>query len=370
MKSTKKIKTLDEIASIVSEYRQHNGGKIVQCHGVFELLHPGHYIYFEEAKGFGGIVIATVTSDRYVNKGADRPVFDQQLRMETLAKNEDIDFVVLSDFPTAVDSIKVIKPDVYVKGSDYENADNDITGGILNERNAVEVHGGELKFTSGITFSTSNILNKHFDIYPKDTQKYLEQIRDKYSINDVLKTLDAIRGLKVAIIGDIIIDEYCYCIPWGSAPKRKVISSRYVRDEVYAGGVIATVNHLASFCDNVALISACGEDRKEFVLENINSSIKPSIFDVSAPTVVKRRFIDELSGSTMFYLSYIDESKMDCDLAMCGYLQSSSLYGYDAVIVNDFGHGLLTNDVISALKDIRTYLCVNSQTNSLNMGFN
>ncbi|GAG59476.1 unnamed protein product, partial [marine sediment metagenome] len=210
--------TLDEISLIVSEYRQNHNGKIVQCHGAFELLHPGHYIYIEEARGYGSMVIATVTSDRYVNKGVDRPVFDQQLRMETVAKNEDIDYVVLSDFATAVDSIVVIKPDVYVKGKEYEDAKNDVTGKILDEKNAVESIGGELKFTSGITFSSSNILNKYFDIYPKDIQRYLEQIKGKYSIGDVTNALDMIRHLKIAVIGDII-DEYCYCVPWGSAPQ-------------------------------------------------------------------------------------------------------------------------------------------------------
>ncbi|GAG59478.1 unnamed protein product, partial [marine sediment metagenome] len=161
----------------------------------------------------------------------------------------------------------------------------------------------------------------------------------------------------------------CYCVPWGSAPKRKVISSRYVREEAYAGGVIATANHLASFCDDVILISACGQDRDDYVLSNINKSIDTMVFDVSAPTVVKRRFIDEVSGSTMFYLSYIDESKMDCNKVMCDYLKLNQ-GRYDIVIVNDFGHGLLSKEVIDSLNNISAFLCVNSQTNSLNMGFN
>jgi rfaE bifunctional protein nucleotidyltransferase chain/domain len=138
------------VAAKVAELRG-QGLTIVQCHGVFDLLHPGHVSHLAEAKAQGDILVVTVTPDRFVNKGPGRPVFTQEHRALMLAALEVVDFVAITDNPTAVDAITAIRPDVYVKGPDYTDPDDDISGNISVEEAAVVSCGGRIYFTQAPT---------------------------------------------------------------------------------------------------------------------------------------------------------------------------------------------------------------------------
>ena len=104
-----KIINFKNIASL-EKFKQK---KIVMCHGVFDLLHLGHIIHFEEAKKMGDILIVSVTSDKFVNKGYGRPYFNISDRMKSLCALNFIDYVIESDYPTAELNLKKIKPDIY-----------------------------------------------------------------------------------------------------------------------------------------------------------------------------------------------------------------------------------------------------------------
>ena len=155
-----KIKTIAELAVVLGKVRK-AGKKIVHCHGVFDLLHPGHVKHFQSARKKGDILIVTLTKDEYVNKGPGRPAFNHHLRAETLAALQCVDYVAINDWPTAVETIKKLKPHYYVKGSDYAQKE-DITGKILEEEEAVRAVGGMLHFTDDISFSSSSLINAHF----------------------------------------------------------------------------------------------------------------------------------------------------------------------------------------------------------------
>ena len=127
-----KINKFEEIDKKIDLLKS-DGKKIVLCHGVFDLLHVGHIKYFEEAKSFGDILLVTLTPDNFVNKGPGRPVFSEKLRLEAIAALEVVDYVILNKWPTAVETIKTIKPDVYVKGPDYKDHNKDLTGQIAEE---------------------------------------------------------------------------------------------------------------------------------------------------------------------------------------------------------------------------------------------
>src|SRR3990172_8805312 len=115
--SNEKIKPLDELALIVAELKT-AGRQVVHCHGVFDLIHPGHIRHLHSAKTQGDVLVVTVTPDEYVNKGPGRPIFNQRLRVESLAAFACVDYVAINRWPTAVETILLLKPDVFVKGSD------------------------------------------------------------------------------------------------------------------------------------------------------------------------------------------------------------------------------------------------------------
>ena len=150
-----KIKTIDEIAALLKEDKN-KGFKIVQCHGVFDLIHPGHIKHIEEAKKQGDKLVVTLTADRFVNKGPGRPFFNETLRSETLAALSAVDYVALNDTSDAVSCIKKIMPDIYVKGIEYADHEKGVTGKISEEVSAVEEVGGFVHYTNDIVFSSSS----------------------------------------------------------------------------------------------------------------------------------------------------------------------------------------------------------------------
>ena len=115
------IKTLEEI-TVLSNVLKERGKKIIFTNGCFDILHAGHVHYLEVAKSYGDILILGVNSDRSVSelKGACRPINKQLDRAYILAALEVVDYVVIFDEDTPYNLIKSVKPDVLVKGSDYE----------------------------------------------------------------------------------------------------------------------------------------------------------------------------------------------------------------------------------------------------------
>lgn len=115
------IKSFQDIDALVNHYRQ-SGKKIVFTNGCFDILHVGHVKYLQIAKSFGDVLIVGLNSDDSVRrlKGEDRPVNIAEDRAYILAALEAVDFVVPFEADTPYDLIKMIKPDVLVKGGDYE----------------------------------------------------------------------------------------------------------------------------------------------------------------------------------------------------------------------------------------------------------
>ena len=117
-----KIRSIEELSSMLASNKA-IGKKTVLCHGVFEVLHPGHIRYIKAAKREGEILFVIILSDKNVHLGPGRPLFDEQLRAESVAAIEDVDFVAINNSPDAVAAIHQLKPDVYVMGS-FEDQKN------------------------------------------------------------------------------------------------------------------------------------------------------------------------------------------------------------------------------------------------------
>lgn len=222
--------------------------RIVQCHGVFDLLHIGHIKHFNQARCFGDILIVSITADKFVNKGPGRPYFSENLRAEALAALSSIDYVVIDPHHSAIEAIQTIKPDVYVKGLEYQDSSNDVTKKIIDEENAVKAHGGQIRFTDDIVFSSSTLLNRFFSSFTPEIVSYLEQIKQKYTTDNILQYLENAKNLKVLLVGEAIIDIYHYGEAIGKSGKEPVLVTKYNREEMYVGGVLAVANHLSSFC--------------------------------------------------------------------------------------------------------------------------
>jgi len=145
-----------DAAATWAEERRASGRRIVFTNGVFDLLHPGHVRYLQEARAQGDVLIVAVNSDRSVRaiKGPSRPINTEQDRAEVLAALACVDAVVIFDEDDTQAIISAIQPDVLVKGADW--AEDRIIG-----RDIVEAHGGKvvrIAFAPG--YSTTGMIRK------------------------------------------------------------------------------------------------------------------------------------------------------------------------------------------------------------------
>ncbi len=353
--------------------------KIILCHGVFDLVHPGHIIHFQEAKKLGDILVVSVTAAKYVRKGPGRPYFNDEMRLKFLAFIECIDYVMLSEGYTVDDIIECVEPDLYVKGQEYSNVADDITGKIGEEVELVRKHGGDIHYTSGQVFSSTKLINTAFPSLPDEVKVYMQEFIKRYSLKDIEEYADKIAGLKVLVIGDVIIDKYIYCNVQGLMSKDMGYSARYKSEEEYLGGSMAVAGHLSAFTPNVTLASVIGNEPgiHSRILNCLSDKMHLNLeFSPVYPTIVKQRYIvfnekrEELHK--VFAVNNIPEPVViDSGTMERFYNVVKDIIGdYDVVVVCDFGHGLVDGRLMQLMEEKSKYMALNCQTNSSNYGLN
>jgi rfaE bifunctional protein nucleotidyltransferase chain/domain len=367
-----KIKTIEELAQLIKSLRSEQK-KIVHCHGVFDLLHIGHIRYFEQARRMGDVLVVTVTPDRFVDKGPHRPAFPEQLRVEGVASLGCVDYAALNQWPTAEETLRVLQPDVYVKGSEFKNTGADMTEKIAREEKVVKEIGATLVFTEDIVFSSTNLINRYISNFPEEVQQYLELFRKRYTIQQVLDTIESMATLNVLVIGDTIIDEYQYCEPIGISSKDPVIVVQYQSHDVFAGGVLAVANHVANFANQVHLVTILGErdSYEDFIRSQLSPNISPFfVYQQDTPTIVKRRFVEGYSLNKLFEIYIMGGSNIsgEHELQVCSWLKNQ-LPQTDVAIVADFGHGAISKSIRNTLVRRAPFLAINTQANAGNRGF-
>ena len=134
--------------------------KIVLVHGVFDLVHLGHIYYFQEAKSYGDVLVVSLTSDKFVNKGLNKPYFNEKDRLNFLSQLSLVDYVYCNNEKDASNIIKHLKPDFYVKGPDYKNKSGDEAGNLGIEKKAIQKVKGKFLVTSTVQYSSTKLINE------------------------------------------------------------------------------------------------------------------------------------------------------------------------------------------------------------------
>lgn len=368
-----KMRTLDELAATAARARA-AGSSVVLAHGVFDLLHMGHVRHLEAARREGDVLMVTVTGDAFVNRGPDRPVFSEWQRAEMLAALEYVDWVGVNSAPTAEPVLEAVRPEVYAKGSDYTDADADVTGKIADEQAMVEAYGGRVVFTDEVTFSSSALINSRMDVYSPELRACIEEFGAEGAAQAVMDLIDSVRDMRVLMIGDAIIDEYRYVSPMGKSPKENMIATRFEGREVFAGGVFAAANHVADFCAEVEVVTCLGEtDSAE---DLVRASLRPNVRLTAlrrpgAPTTRRSRFVDMAYKRKLFEEYTLDDGPLGTALeGEFDALIASRAGSFDVVAVADFGHGLIGESAIETMVRESRFLAVAAQSNSTNLGYN
>ena len=366
----KNISALNDIEPLITKLRN-QGKRIVQCHGVFDLLHIGHIRYLRQARAHGDILVVTVTSDRYVDKGPGRPAFNEHLRREAVASLDCVDIAVISDYPTAEESMRAIKPCIYAKGAEFKNMD-DITGKIALEANVARELGTEMLFVEDIVYSSSQLINKHLSVLSQESREYMQHFCSRHKAQEILSCLDSFRDLKVLVVGDFILDDYEYCSPMGSSSKDPVLTVLRRSGEVFAGGSAAIANHIAQHVSRVSLLTVLGDDGQTGFAR---AALAPTVtlhpvIRKGAPTLRKKRFIDNSTFQKMFETYEMDTSPMPPEVedTMLGHIEQL-IAQHDIILAPDFGNGCISEAMVQTLCEKAPYLAVNTQANAGNRGF-
>ena len=367
-----KIFSLKKLSKIIEKEKEKNK-KIILCHGVFDLLHVGHIKHLEKAKQLGDKLVVSITSDKFVNKGPGKPVFNEILRSEAIQSLECVDYVLVNDSPTAINPIKNIKPNIYCKGKDYKISKDDITGEIINETKVLIKFKCKIIFTEEVTFSSSRLLNKSTDFYTDRQKKIIKKISKKTNFKKIKSSIDSFKNLKILVIGETIIDQYNFCETLGKSGKEPMLVLKGINQEQYLGGVLSIARNLYQLTKNVTVISMIGEKKeyKKYITKELPKKIKTHfIYKENSPTIVKRRYIDNISESKVIgiydindeYLSKINEAQLQN-------LLKKEIAKYDLVIVSDYGHGFISKKSASVICKNSKFLSLNAQVNASNIGY-
>jgi rfaE bifunctional protein kinase chain/domain/rfaE bifunctional protein nucleotidyltransferase chain/domain len=362
-------KNLTKIKTLLKRKKK----KIVLCHGVFDLLHIGHIKHFQEAKKYGDILICSVTGDKFVNKGPNRPVFNIHQRISFLESLSLIDYLIISNSDTSLGNLKKIKPDVYCKGPDYLDKKKDITKKIYKETGLVKSYGGKIIFTKDETYSSSNLINNN--IFFKDDKKIpiIDKIKSQFSIDEIKNEIEKLKKLKVLIIGETIIDQYSFCEAIGKSGKEPILVFRDLFKKQYTGGIVAIAKHLSEFVKKIDLISYLGvnDEYKVFIEKNIPKNIKTYFLKKkNSPTIVKKRIIDYTSNKKIIGLYNLNDEALEPeDEKKLSRKLSSVIKKYDIVIVSDYGHGFISKKNAQLICKKAKFLSLNAQINAANIGY-
>ncbi len=355
------------------------GKTIALCHGVFDLLHPGHIIHLEQAKEMADVLVVSVTAAKYVRKGPGRPYFDDEMRMKVLAALECVDYVMFSEGYTVDDIIESIEPDIYVKGEEYAKAEDDITGKIIEEKALVEKHGGRIGFTTGQVFSSTKLINIAMAGLSDEVRLFMEDFKTRHTMKEIRDYADRISNLKVLVVGDVIIDKYTYCNVQGMMSKDMGYSARLSHTEEYFGGSAAIARHLATFTNHVTLMSMIGneEEIRLRLFDELADKIRLKLtYSKKLSTIVKHRYLTRNEKreeyKKIFAINNIpDDIRYEADVyAEFKRELKEKIRDFDAVFLCDFGHGLIDREIINLVQENAKYLILNCQTNSTNKGLN
>ncbi len=344
----RKIKTRDELKAIIGPRPRVRS--VIMCHGVFDLVHPGHVRHLMYAKTKADILIASLTSDAHVSKTDFRPFVPQGLRAMNLAALEPVDFVIIDEYPKPIENIRYLEPDYFAKG--YEYMEGGVHPKTQEEIEALKSYGGELIFTPGdVVFSSSVFIEKAM---PNLSIEKLETLMDSEGVtfHSLREALDGFQGVRVHVLGDTIVDSYTYCttISTGSV-KTPTLSVKYDRHRDFAGGAAIVAKHLAHAGARACFSSILGNDPlKAFVMAEMKNSNVDAAFIVDPTRMTTQKNVFLSDGYRLLKFDKVDNRPIsEAILEKLKTTLASS--DADAFVFSDFRHGIFNPGTIPILTE-------------------
>ncbi len=339
-----KIKTLNALIGEIGKFPRKKS--VVVCHGVFDVVHPGHLRHLIYAKSKSNILVASITADLHINKGKHRPHVPQDLRALNLAAMDFVDYVIIDSNATPIENLTNIKPDFFAKG--YEYIEAGLNPKTSEEEACVLKYGGEILFTPGdVVYSSSKLIEMN---PPKIKHDKLITLMSAYNLtfDDLKHCVVAMRGKTVHVVGDTIVDTITTCSMIGGQTKTPTMSVLYEGKKNYVGGAGVVAKHLKAAGAKVKFSTVLGDDDygsfvqkdlREFGVE-LDTKVDPS-----RPTTNKNAIVT--GGYRLLKLDTLDNSSIS-DRILQELCQSIEKSNSQALVYSDFRHGIFNGRTIPA----------------------
>lgn len=339
-----KIVNRDRLLKLREEARR-DGRTLVQCHGCFDIVHPGHIRHLQHAARQADLLLVTITADQWVNKGDGRPLFCEDLRAENLAALDCVDLVYINPDPTAEKLLEDVRPDVYIKGREYES-NNDPR--FAAERDAVERNGGRVVFSSGDIVFSSTALVSAMEHREDPVHARLRQISQSHhlGVDRIASVVSSFAGQRIVVIGETIIDTYVYCDRPEVASESAVLSLRPLDRVSFDGGAAVIARHIAALGGEPVLVTGLPRsDQADLFRERMAASgVEVRSVAVEAPMLEKQRFL--VGSQKVMKLDLVRPLALDAgqraELHTLASTAATDAGGADGALLADFGLDLFT----------------------------
>lgn len=340
-----KIKTVEELQVLLGP--RPRAKRVIMCHGVFDVVHPGHLRHLLYAKSKADVLLTSLTADAHITKGQYRPHIPQELRALNLAAFETVDYVVIDRNATPLDNIAALQPDYFAKGYEYNS--EGLPPKTQEELDTLKSYGGEMIFTPGdIVYSSSKLIN----LAPPriKLEKLLTLMEyEGLTFDSLRKHVASLKGQRVHVLGDTIVDSYTQTAMIGGQTKTPTMSVLYERRDDYIGGAAIVAKHLRAAGAEVVFSTVLGEDIfKTFVLDGLREAgvdCRP-VIDPTRPTTNKNAIVAE--GYRLLKIDTLDNRSISDDI-LESLTKSVAQTACDAVVYSDFRHGIFNRRTIPRL---------------------
>ncbi len=340
-----KIKTVEELLGIIGPFPREQ--KVILCHGVFDVVHPGHVRHLAYAKSKADILVASITTDKHIDKGMYRPHVPEQLRALNLAAFEMVDYVIIDQEAKPLKNLQKIQPDYFAKGFEYTASG--LPPCTQEEADIVNGYGGEMIFTPGdVLYSSSRLINL---ARPKIQIEKLLALMDMEGItfNDLRSALMDLKSFRIHVVGDTIVDSYTRTTLIGGQTKTPTFSVHYQGREDYIGGAGIVAQHLRAAGATVTFSTLLGNDHyKDFVVDGLAASgvnVIP-IVDPTRPTVNKNVIIAD--NYRLLKIDTLDNRTISGHM-LDQLIDAIRNTATDAAVFSDFRHGIFNRITIPQL---------------------
>jgi rfaE bifunctional protein kinase chain/domain len=317
------------------------GKRVVFVSGNFNIVHPGHLRLLKFAAECGDVLAVGVN-----NRPTAASMVSPELRLESVRAIGVVSYAFML-FDPPEELVAELRPAVVVKGKEHESEVNP-------EKPVLDSYGGHLVFSSGeVAFSSLDLLRSEFNEYNLTTiNKPLDfASRHGFAVRDLKALLAKFAGLRVLVIGDLIVDEYIACDALGMSQEDPSIVVTPVLEERFIGGAGIVAGHAAGLGAEVTLVSVTGTDKVAGFAEDKLTSygVSPILLaDDSRPTTLKTRY--RVGNKTLLRVSQLKQHEIDVNLQkLILEAVTSAIDKADLVVFSDFNYGCLAQPLVDAI---------------------